>query len=50
MKVIGSVVGKVIVAYDVDGSESAYIFELVKDGKYVGYIVVSAKKTNYPNT
>ena len=41
-------IGKVIVAYDVDESKSAYIFELVKDGKYVGYIVVSAKKTNYP--
>ncbi|MBO8181632.1 MAG: C39 family peptidase [Archaeoglobus sp.] len=41
-------IGKIATAYDVDESRSAYILELVKDGKYAGYIVVSAKKTNYP--
>jgi len=41
-------VKKIITCYDVDDSKSAYVFELEKNGKYAGYIVVSAKKTNYP--
>ena len=41
-------ISRVIVAYDIDESPSAYVFELFKDGKYAGYVVVSAKKTNYP--
>jgi hypothetical protein len=41
-------IGKIVTAYDVDESRTAYIFELVKDGRYAGYIVVSAKRTNYP--
>ena len=39
---------RVVVAYGIDERPSAYIFELVKNENYTGYIVVSAKKTNYP--
>jgi len=38
----------VAACYDIDESKSAYVFELITNEKYAGYIVVSAKKTNYP--
>lgn len=41
-------IGKTTPVYDVNENITAYIVELVKDGDYAGYIVVSAKKTNYP--
>lgn len=41
-------IGKILELYDLDESVNAYILELTKDGKYIGYIVVSAKRTNYP--
>lgn len=34
--------------FNVENDKTAYIFELVKEGEYKGYMVVSAKKTNYP--
>ena len=37
-----------IVCYDINDNPTAYLFELKKDGKYLGYIVVSATKDNYP--
>jgi hypothetical protein len=41
-------IGKIVTAYDVDESRTAYILELMKNEGYAGYIVVSAKRTNYP--
>ena len=41
-------IGRIVPAYDVNENITAYIIELVKDGSYAGYVVVSAKKTNYP--
>ncbi len=41
-------VGRIVKVYNIDETESAYIMELLRNGSYVGYIVVSAKKTNYP--
>jgi len=40
--------GRIIPAYDMDENITAYIIELVKDGNYTGYIVVSAKRSNFP--
>ena len=40
-------IGKAVTCYDVDENKSAYVFELMKNGKYAGYIVVSASKDKY---
>jgi len=37
-----------IVCYDINDNPTVYLFELKKDGKYLGYIVFSATKDNYP--
>lgn len=37
-----------IVCYGIDDNPTAYLFELKKSGSYLGYIVISATKDNYP--
>lgn len=41
-------IGKISELHDFNGELNAYLFELTKNGNYSGYVVVSAKKTNYP--
>ncbi|WP_135605144.1 C39 family peptidase [Methanococcoides sp. NM1] len=36
------------VYYDLDGKKSAYAFNVIENGQYAGYILVSATKDNYP--
>jgi len=41
-------IATIIPSYDFDGNITAYIVEILVNEKYAGYIVVSAKKINYP--
>lgn len=34
--------------YDLDGNKSAYSFDVIDNGDYAGYILVSATRNNYP--
>jgi PKD repeat protein len=34
--------------YDLDGNESAYSFDVLVNGSYAGYLMVSATRDNYP--
>ncbi|KAF5430822.1 Peptidase C39 like family protein [Candidatus Methanophagaceae archaeon] len=36
------------VYYDLDGKNSAYAFNVIENGQYAGYILVSAARDNYP--
>jgi len=36
------------VYYDFDGRKSAYAFNVIENGQYAGYILVSATRDNYP--
>jgi len=36
------------VYYDLDGKNSAYAFNVIENGQYAGYILVSATRNNYP--
>ncbi|MEA1945109.1 MAG: hypothetical protein U9N07_07250, partial [Euryarchaeota archaeon] len=36
------------VYYDLDGEKSAYAFNVIENGQYAGYILVSATRDNYP--
>ncbi len=36
------------IIYNVDKEISAYLYEITVNGKYAGYIIVSAKRDNYP--
>jgi len=36
------------VYYDLDGKKSAYAFNVIENGQYAGYILVSATRNNYP--
>ncbi|MEA1944402.1 MAG: C39 family peptidase [Euryarchaeota archaeon] len=36
------------VYHDLDGKKSAYAFNVIENGQYAGYILVSATKDNYP--
>lgn len=36
------------VYYDLDGKKSAYAFNVIENGQYAGYILVSATRDNYP--
>ncbi|RNI15839.1 hypothetical protein EFE42_00960 [Methanohalophilus sp. RSK] len=34
--------------YDIDGNKSAFSFDVIDNGEYAGYILVSATRDNYP--
>ena len=36
------------VYYDLDGKKSAYAFDIIENGQYAGYILISATRDNYP--
>ena len=36
------------VYHDLDGKKSAYAFDVIENGQYAGYILVSATRDNYP--
>jgi hypothetical protein len=36
------------VYHDLDGEKSAYAFDVIENGQYAGYILVSATRDNYP--
>jgi hypothetical protein len=44
----GATVRKVTTYYDLNGKESAYSFDVLTNGQYNGYLIVSATKDNYP--
>lgn len=43
-----STIGELVEHYDLDGSLSAYVFSVFKEGEDVGYIVVSSKPMDNP--
>jgi hypothetical protein len=34
--------------YDLNGQKTAYAFDVLDEGRYAGYILISATKDNYP--
>ncbi|MCK9593713.1 MAG: C39 family peptidase [Methanoregula sp.] len=44
----GATVKKVTTYYDINGKESAYSFDVLVNGQYAGYLMVSATRDNYP--
>jgi len=44
----GATVQKATTYYDLNGKESAYSFEVLVNGQYAGYLMVSATRDNYP--
>lgn len=44
----GATVRKATTYYDLKGTESAYSFDVLVNGQYAGYLMVSATRDNYP--
>ena len=44
----GAIVQKATTYFDLKGKESAYSFDVMVNGKYAGYLLVSATRDNYP--
>jgi hypothetical protein len=44
----GATVRKATTYFDLNGKESAYSFDVLVNGQYVGYLIVSATRDNYP--
>jgi hypothetical protein len=44
----GATVKKVTTYYDMNGKESAYSFDVLVNGQYAGYLMISATRDNYP--
>jgi len=44
----GAAVQKATTYYDLNGKESAYSFDVLVNGQYAGYLMISATRDNYP--